>query len=725
MAELACLIEDPKRCHCCTISESRQCRKYPGHNQQFCHLHLKCQKIARPPLSTKQTQTRKQAPVAPARATLAVPVAPATPATPAKPAKPATLTVATSARPVGPAGPVGQASSELSRFPLRKIDFPLRIYKFSDFAIEPVASSSLLQGTYGEILFARIKETNQEVVLKKYREPINEKNVYYLIANIREIVILHHLNQYPETKVVKLYGVCLEGEYLYAVLERLKYNLDDVTVRIRARVDKNYGVLSLEQYKIIFYQLLQIFNNIHSLGFVHNDIKLTNLMIDHGEIRVIDFGLSDFLGIGPLIEISETYVGTDVIKAPDEKGMRQYLPNNRKSYASDSYSIAASIIHMVLRGYEQLYVDVDHRVIAWSRSDRPLSSNLCPYIEKKLTKSGVDLLLKMLHPDTHQRWCCRQALQHPFFANIKDLNIKSLEQIGSGLPKAIFKRLRDQYIQYTDNHYLRKNMELCYYDLIHLNYQNNLIPDADLEITNSGDITRYEQYINLVLSIWLIERYNTFVNFDSLINSMIMVKRSFGAIRPTKDYNKILYGGFLNGIYDSVMKGTVPLNEYSALIDRNYTSRDWLQLFVNEYLLNIGRNLILIPFWSHLIYLYLEIFYHWKLEPFKNLMSEFTIEVGKWVFFFFFQTFGFPLPLTSWDLIQYTCLRVLGLQMQIPTVETLKLVKTEDPLFNIVPNKIIALDDYYQRGINRIKVRRLDFLHYTLGYNPFKEIYQI
>lgn len=665
MAAYDCLITDPTKCHCCT-GYNRQCLNDPVKGSRFCIYHENCQHVGR-------VEMKQQVP----RTTISL------------------------------------------SFPLKQIINSFRIFQMSDFNFKPfVFGSRIPQGSYGSIRLATIKSTNQNVVLKKYSSQLTGEDIYEMLPNIREIIILRHLNQYPETKTVKLYGICIDGQTLYMVLEQLDKTLGDITIGYKQRADKNKGRLSSDQYKVIFYKLLQAFNAIHSLGFLHNDIKLANIMLLNHDIRIIDFGLSEYLGVGPLYDLVFSYLSTEEVKAPDDKYQKQFIPSNRKTYASDAYSIAASMIHMIIRGYAKIYVDPkQNRISLYDDGARdPRNENIVPYLVKVLGTAGVDLIFKLMNPDTSQRWCCRQALEHHYFQNIAQIIDDPSLQIGGDKTK-IHKRLHDQYVDYLPSEWRDRKMEICYYDLVHLNYRDTLLPS--MTIANQQDIPKFYYAVYTFINVWLLD-LPVVCAFDSLINSLIMLKLSFNGYRPKVIQDRVVYGMTINSIYELLMKDFVDYHDYSSAINMFYTKDDWLFFIVQEFLMNLmSKTQIFIPIWCHIMYMYIELFYHYPIEEIQKLRDTFTIEVGKWVLFFFFNHMEFTEPLTSWELVKYATLRAISSTINKPIF---RIPALKPDLLELSQDKIMALSVYYKQ--------ELDFLEYqdreivkVAGYNPFKELY--
>lgn len=131
----------------------------------------------------------------------------------------------------------------------------------------------------------KIEEGKEGVILKQ----INKKDKRYdpdKIANeIQAGVSLHHKNivkffDFFESKdSVFLIFEYLEGENLYLVVENHQF----------LPIDESY-------VKMIMVQLISALVYCHSLGVVHRDIKLENIILTSDNVvKLIDFGFCDFI----------------------------------------------------------------------------------------------------------------------------------------------------------------------------------------------------------------------------------------------------------------------------------------------------------------------------------------------------------------------------------------------------------------------------------------------
>ena len=93
--------------------------------------------------------------------------------------------------------------------------------------------------------------------------------------------------------IIKLYDIYESNNNIYVMMEYCKNG------NLFNYFNNNYYKLDENLAKKIIYKLLLVTNFIHSLGIIHRDIKLGNILL-FGEfkdnIRLIDFGLSTILG---------------------------------------------------------------------------------------------------------------------------------------------------------------------------------------------------------------------------------------------------------------------------------------------------------------------------------------------------------------------------------------------------------------------------------------------
>jgi serine/threonine protein kinase len=87
---------------------------------------------------------------------------------------------------------------------------------------------------------------------------------------------------------------------------------------------KKRRVLNEHQAKFVFKQIIEGISYLHSLGIVHRDVKLENVLLDsQGTIKLIDFGVSRKLSHSE--EILTDRCGTSIYMAPEIAHKERYL----------------------------------------------------------------------------------------------------------------------------------------------------------------------------------------------------------------------------------------------------------------------------------------------------------------------------------------------------------------------------------------------------------------
>jgi len=128
-----------------------------------------------------------------------------------------------------------------------------------------------------------------------------------------------------------IYDYFEEDGTKYMVMKRYKYSLLD----IMRKTNMNYDLTSINN---ICNQLIYFLKFIHSVGYVHRDLKPDNIMIteDYKKVIIIDFGLTEQLS-----EINDTNpVGSIRFMSPNIHFYKKY------SKRDDLVSLAYSLIYL-------------------------------------------------------------------------------------------------------------------------------------------------------------------------------------------------------------------------------------------------------------------------------------------------------------------------------------------------------------------------------------------
>lgn len=279
------------------------------------------------------------------------------------------------------------------------------------------------EGTYGVVYKGKNKKTGKAVALKKIRLESEDEGVPS--TAIREISLLKEL-RHPN--IVGLEDVLMQENKLYLVFEFLSMDLKKYmdTIPSGQFMDK----MLVKSYT---YQITQGILYCHQRRVLHRDLKPQNLLIDNnGVIKLADFGLARAFGIPVRVYTHE--VVTLWYRAPEI-----LLGSQRYSTPVDMWSIGCIFAEMVTKRplfhgdseIDQLF-RIFRTLTTPTEETWPGVTSLPDYkptfpnwktnqlqgCVKQLDPQGLDLLQQMLIYDPALRMSAREALNHPYFANL-------------------------------------------------------------------------------------------------------------------------------------------------------------------------------------------------------------------------------------------------------------------------------------------------------------------
>ncbi|KDO78978.1 hypothetical protein CISIN_1g014406mg [Citrus sinensis] len=265
------------------------------------------------------------------------------------------------------------------------------------------------RGKYSEVFEGINVNTNERCIIKILK-PVKKKKIK------REIKILQNLCGGPN--VVKLLDIVRDQHSKTPSLIFEYVNSTDFKVL--------YPTLTDYDIRYYIYELLKALDYCHSQGIMHRDVKPHNVMIDHElrKLRLIDWGLAEFYHPGKEYNVR---VASRYFKGPELLvDLQDY------DYSLDMWSLGCMFAGMIFRkepffyghdNHDQLVkIAKDCCLIIWCNSRhsrKPWSKFINADNQHLVSPEAIDFLDKLLRYDHQDRLTAREAMAHPYFAQVR------------------------------------------------------------------------------------------------------------------------------------------------------------------------------------------------------------------------------------------------------------------------------------------------------------------
>lgn len=222
-------------------------------------------------------------------------------------------------------------------------------------------------------------------------------SVPYLAQFEREVSLIRRLNKSNHPSIIKIIQVLYSKsiDRAYIIFEWADCG------SLKTSIDQKY-TFSDSELALIFRQILEGLQYVHSQGIAHEDIKPSNLLIfSDGKVKISDFG------IGHSFESADTVIGSPAYQAPevidDSLPEDEFLDPSKEDVWSLGVSLFEAKFH-VLPYCGETFFEIAN-CIRQNELHFPsaISDNL------------KDVLLKMLEVDPNKRASIDDLLSHPFF----------------------------------------------------------------------------------------------------------------------------------------------------------------------------------------------------------------------------------------------------------------------------------------------------------------------
>ena len=290
-------------------------------------------------------------------------------------------------------------------------DDAFKIYKKDDFTFVKYGIGDD-SGSYGSAVHVIEKSTGRNMSIKKYSDCAAE---VISDSTMKEITYLRWVNKMFPGIAVKIYGIYFEDSCIHMVQEYLQYTLLDLYELIASFEPEERN----EYIKMLLRGLITAAEALNSMGLDHNDLKIQNIMIDDsGRLRLIDFGLVDYLGLMPRKVFNDNCIMTEYIKAPDAENETEDFISSSRTLNNDVFSIGCIIINLIFGTYYDKYFSSENKLYVSRQNYNYRDHRQIPYSKiYDISPLLLDLLLGMVHCDSEIRLFAKECFQHEYFTN--------------------------------------------------------------------------------------------------------------------------------------------------------------------------------------------------------------------------------------------------------------------------------------------------------------------
>ncbi len=328
------------------------------------------------------------------------------------------------------AQPTPEEHATLNEFKKRKRTFDVVQLEKVTYTVDSryKLKHTLGHGAYGQVVSALDTQTGRKVAIKRVDRLLDDKTDAKRI--LREVKILRHLRKHAN--IVRLVDYFLEPKKdfneVYIVFELMQTDLRKIVL------SKN--VLEKVHYQFITYQLLCGLKYMHSAQVWHRDLKPANLLLNaNSTLKICDFGLSRGVDENAIVT---DYVVTRWYRAPevmvcdayDEKidiwavgcilaELHGRKPAFRGSDSRDQVSEYLKVLGKPKKGDLDFITNEHAKKFVENFGNKLEEESKLPKMYPNMSADAMDLLQKMLQFNPKKRISVDEALEHPFYKDIR------------------------------------------------------------------------------------------------------------------------------------------------------------------------------------------------------------------------------------------------------------------------------------------------------------------
>ncbi|TRY98686.1 hypothetical protein DNTS_033434 [Danionella cerebrum] len=257
-----------------------------------------------------------------------------------------------------------------------------------------LVGKKLGEGSFAKVHLGLHAITGEKVAVKVIDKK-KAKRDSYVLMHLRREGQIQQMIRHPH--ITQLMDILETSNGYYLILELCPGGNLMNKLYEKKRLDEG------ETFKYIS-QLVMAVEHLHRSGVVHRDLKIENLLLDDEDnIKLIDFGLSNFAGILGYVDPFSTQCGSPAYAAPELLSRKKYGPKvdiwsiGVNMYAMLTGTLPFTVEPFNLRALHQKMVD---------RDMNPLPPSISP--------AAVEFLHRLLEPDPAERPSIHEVMTDPW-----------------------------------------------------------------------------------------------------------------------------------------------------------------------------------------------------------------------------------------------------------------------------------------------------------------------
>ncbi|HRF96525.1 MAG TPA: serine/threonine-protein kinase, partial [Aggregatilineales bacterium] len=211
--------------------------------------------------------------------------------------------------------------------------------------------------------------------------------------------------------IVPVYDYGQHGMYTYIVMRYLTGG--SLQERINRLIAEHRPLPSLEEADELLNQVASAMDYAHSLGVIHRDIKLGNIMFDHqGRAYVVDFGIAKLLSETSSLTHTGASIGTPSFMPPEQwKG-------DPVSPASDQYALGV-LMYAVITGQMPFKADTPFALMHKHMNEMPVNINT---LRATVPPALTDIIGRAIAKEAKDRYANCMEFSRAFHQSITGLS---------------------------------------------------------------------------------------------------------------------------------------------------------------------------------------------------------------------------------------------------------------------------------------------------------------